>query len=53
MKGFISNIEKETEDNDFFRKVIFTANHSQLVLMTLKPGEEIGEEIHDTLDQIN
>ena len=51
MKGFIVNIEKETEDNDFFRKVIFTANHSQLVFMTLKPGEEIGEEVHGALDQ--
>ncbi len=51
MKGFITNIEKDTENNDFFRKVIFTAKHSQLVLMSLKPGEEIGEEVHDNLDQ--
>ena len=36
MKGFVNNIEKETGDNDFFRKVIFTAEHSQLVLLCLK-----------------
>jgi len=51
MKGFITNIEKDTESNNFFRKVIFTAKHSQLVLMNLKPGEEIGEEVHNNLDQ--
>lgn len=51
MKAFITNIEKDTRENDFFRKVIFTAKYSQLVLMSLKPGEEIGEEAHDTLDQ--
>jgi len=51
MKGFVTNIEKDTENNDFFRKVIFTAKHSQLVLMSLKPQEEIGEEVHETLDQ--
>ena len=51
MKGFITNIEKDTENNDFFRKVIFTAKHSQLVLMSLKPREEIGEEVHNNLDQ--
>lgn len=51
MKGFIANIEQEAQGNDSFRKVIFTAQHSQLVLMSLKPGEEIGDEVHDTLDQ--
>lgn len=51
MRGFITNIEKDTLDNGFFRQVIFTAGHSQLVLMSLAPGEEIGEEVHDTLDQ--
>ena len=50
MNGYISNIEKETKDNNLYRKVIFTAHYSQLVLMSLKPGEEIGEEIHG-LDQ--
>jgi len=51
MKGFITNIEKDTEGNEFFRKVIFTAKYSQLVLMSLKPGEEIGKEVHNNLDQ--
>jgi len=51
MKGFVINIEKATLENDNFRKVIYTAKHSQLVLMSLKTGEEIGEEVHDTLDQ--
>jgi mannose-6-phosphate isomerase-like protein (cupin superfamily) len=51
MKGYIVNIEKETKENSFFRRVLFTANHSQLVLMSLKPKEEIGEEVHDNLDQ--
>jgi len=50
MKGFITNIEKETLENDFFRKVLFTAPNSQLVVMSLKPGEEIGMEVHH-LDQ--
>jgi len=50
MKGFIVNIEKETLENGFFRKVLFTAPNSQLVVMSLKPGEEIGKEIH-RLDQ--
>jgi len=47
MKGFTGNIEEQTEENDFFRKVVFTAPHSQLVLMSLKPKEEIGEEVHN------
>lgn len=50
MKGFVINIEKATEENDNFRKVLYTAKNSQLVLMSLKPGEGIGEEVH-TLDQ--
>ncbi len=50
MKGYVGNIEKETEENTSFRKVLYTAKHSQLVLMSLLPGEEIGEEVHD-LDQ--
>lgn len=48
--GFVTNIEKETLENTNFRKVLFTAKHSQLVVMHLQPGEEIGEETH-TLDQ--
>ena len=51
MKGFKANIEKETLDNDNFRKVLYTGKHLQLVLMSLKPGEEIGEEIHQNNDQ--
>ncbi len=50
MKGYADNIEKLTRENENFRKVLYTARHSQLVLMALKPGEEIGEEIHQ-LDQ--
>lgn len=50
MKGFIANIEEETLANENFRKVLYTAPHSQLVLMSLQPGEEIGEEVHE-LDQ--
>ena len=50
MKGYVTNIEKITEENSNFRKVLYTAKHSQLVVMSLKPGEEIGEEVHD-LDQ--
>ena len=51
MKGFKGNIEKETLDNDNFRKVLYTGEHLQLVLMSLKAGEEIGEEIHLNNDQ--
>ena len=51
MKGYKGNIEKETLDNDNFRKVLYTGGHLQLVLMNLKPGEEIGEEVHQSNDQ--
>lgn len=47
MKGYVENIEKLTLENENFRRVLYTARHSQLVLMSLKPGEDIGEEIHD------
>ncbi|HAU07785.1 MAG: hypothetical protein UW46_C0004G0080 [Candidatus Yanofskybacteria bacterium GW2011_GWF1_44_227] len=50
-KGFVSNIEKDTLENDNFRKVLYTGKFSQLVVMSLKPGEDIGMEIHDTVDQ--
>ncbi len=50
MKGYVVNIEKETLENINFRKVLYTAKNSQLVLMSLAPGEEIGEEVHQ-LDQ--
>jgi mannose-6-phosphate isomerase-like protein (cupin superfamily) len=51
MKGFVDDIEKLTEDNDDFRRVLYTGHHMQLVLMSLKPGEEIGEEVHKNRDQ--
>ena len=51
MKGFKSNIEKDTLANANFRRVLYTGKYSQLVLMNLKPGEEIGEEVHKTVDQ--
>jgi len=51
MKGFNANIEKETLENANFRKVLYTGKHSQLVLMSLKPNEEIGMEIHIDNDQ--
>lgn len=51
MKGFHTNIERDTIENSNFRKVIYTAPHMQLVLMDLKPLEEIGEEIHTENDQ--
>ncbi len=50
MKGYVTNIEKDSLENNNFRKVLYTAPHCQLVLMSLLPKEEIGEEVH-TLDQ--
>jgi mannose-6-phosphate isomerase-like protein (cupin superfamily) len=50
MKGFVTNIEEDTLDNDDFRRVLYTAKNSQLVLMSLRGNEEIGEEVHQ-LDQ--
>ncbi len=50
MKGYIGNIEEETKENSNFRKVLYTAKNSQLVVMSIAPGDEIGEEVHD-LDQ--
>jgi len=52
MRGYFSkNLEHETEDNNDFRRVVFTGRYSQLVLMRLKSGEEIGSEVHDNIDQ--
>ena len=51
MKPFYANIEKLTEENTAYRKVLFTGKKMQLVLMSLKPGEEIGEEVHKSVDQ--
>lgn len=47
MKGYISNIEQDTQSNSNFRKVLYTGKHSQLVVMSLLPGEEIGAEVHE------
>ena len=51
MKGFVDDIEKLTERNEHFRHVLYTAKQMQLVLMALRPGEEIGEEVHPDRDQ--
>ena len=51
MKGFNANIEKDTLENDNFRKVLYTGKHSQLVMMSLRPNEEIGMEVHPDNDQ--
>ncbi len=50
-KGYSGNIEKLTLENDNFRKVLYTGEHSQLVLMNLLPSEEIGLEVHEENDQ--
>lgn len=51
MKGYVVHIEQLTLENENFRKVLYTSKHSQLVLMTLKPSEEIGMEVHPDNDQ--
>jgi mannose-6-phosphate isomerase-like protein (cupin superfamily) len=51
MTGYVGSIEKLTEENDNFRQVLFTSTHLQLVLMSLKPKEEIGNEMHENVDQ--
>lgn len=51
MKGYFDNIEDETKGNQNFRKVLYTGKFSQLVAMSLKPGEEIGAEVHEDHDQ--
>ena len=51
MTGYAGSIEKQTEKNNYFRKVLFTGKHAQLVVMCLKPGEEIGNEVHPHVDQ--
>ncbi|XKT75142.1 MAG: cupin domain-containing protein [Patescibacteria group bacterium UBA2103] len=50
MKGYVANIEKETLENEDYRRVLYTTKHSQLVLMAIQAGDEIGEETHH-LDQ--
>jgi len=51
MQGFVDDIGRLTEENQDYRRVLYTGQHMQLVLMTLKPGEEIGEETHEDRDQ--
>lgn len=51
MKGFVEDIDRLTVGNTNFRKVVYTGGQLQLVLMTLQPGEDIGEEIHPDRDQ--
>jgi len=51
MKPYVGLIENQTLKNNYFRKVLFTGKYAQLVVMSLKPGEEIGREVHKTVDQ--
>lgn len=51
MAGYITDIEKRSLDNGYFREVLFTGRHEQLVVMSLKPGEDIGTETHQGVDQ--
>lgn len=51
MTGYTINIEEKTLQNENFREVLYTAQHSQLVVMSLLPNEEIGEEVHEIVDQ--
>src|SRR5690606_12562547 len=51
MKGYVDDIERVTTDNTDFRRVLYTGHNLQLVAMSLKPGEEIGAEVHDDRDQ--
>jgi len=51
MIEYVGSIEKQTLENTYFRQVVFTGPHSQLVLMCLRPGEDIGDEVHPHVDQ--
>jgi mannose-6-phosphate isomerase-like protein (cupin superfamily) len=51
MNGYVTNIERDTLENEDFRRVLYTGKHMQLVLMTLRPGEDIGLETHEGHDQ--
>lgn len=51
MAGWVGNIEEASKKNAYFREVLFTAQNLQLVVMSLEPGEEIGVEMHDHLEQ--
>ena len=50
-KGYVKNIEEIAKENNNFRQVLYTGKHSQLVVMSLRPGEEIGAEVHPDTDQ--
>ncbi len=52
MQGFIKNIKKQAEENTYFRQVLETGEHTQVVIMSILPGEEIGEEVHEKEDQV-
>lgn len=51
MIGYVGNVEEQTLANNYFRQVLFTGTHAQLVLMSLLPNEEIGLEVHPNVDQ--
>lgn len=51
MDGYVANIEKKSLENKYFREVLFTGPHSQLVVMSIAPGEDIGMETHNNVDQ--
>jgi mannose-6-phosphate isomerase-like protein (cupin superfamily) len=51
MTGYVGKIEEKTIKNNYFREVVFTGKNCQLVVMSLKPGEEIGSEVHKNVDQ--
>jgi len=51
MEPYVGAIEKQTLDNNYFRQVLFTGKYAQLVVMCLQPGEEIGNEVHEKVDQ--
>lgn len=51
MKGFVIDLDQEARSNEDYRRVLYTAQHAQLVVMCIAPGDEIGEEVHDSVDQ--
>ena len=51
MTGWVGSIESETLENAYFRRVLFTGKHAQIVVMCLQPGEQIGKEVHPNVDQ--
>lgn len=52
MRAYSEDVTRMAQENEDFRRVLFTTGRSQLVLMALKPGEEIGEEVHEGIDQV-